>query len=249
MFIRAQSDTCVPSGSVINISDFQWRVGTSKNMTVSNVFMLSMYVEGGTDVMASSHYFNISSKNTEPATTSSSSISSATTSSSTSASGNVLNSTEPPLGTSSSIVPITTTLTANSGGLGKGAVIGMGVAIPSAVILGAAAGWYLFGRLGRGRRMPGPQNHAPDNNSNMASNRMASPDYSSTYTTTQNGQWYAPVPRQSSPPAAMTGQLGQPKPVDLQQQHTDYELSGETIVGPHYELYAQVPKRPGMNSS
>ncbi|KAI3395443.1 hypothetical protein diail_1306 [Diaporthe ilicicola] len=231
--------------SVVNATDFQWRVGTSRDTTVSNVFLLSIYVEGGTDVMATSHYFNISSKSVKSTTTTSSSILSTTTSSSISVPSGSTSSTESLLSAPTSTASTTTPPTANSNGLDKEAIIGMGVAIPCAVIIGAAAGWFFFGRRRRSQQIP--RSHIPDNGSTRDGISMTSPEHSSVYTTTQRGQFYGEIPRQISPPAEMTGQT---KPLELQQQYRDYELSGESRAVPsqHYELYAPGPERPRMNS-
>ncbi|KAL1861689.1 hypothetical protein Daus18300_008657 [Diaporthe australafricana] len=233
--------------SVVNATEFQWRVITDKDLALSNVFLLSIYIEGGTVVEASSHYFNISSKSVDSTTTTGSSILSSTTSSSTTSSSvsvDVPTSTESSLSTSTSTDSTTTPSTASSNGVSKGAMIGMGVAIPCAIILGLAVGWFFFGR--RRRRQQNGQNHAPGGDSSR--DAMTSPEHSSMYAASQpsqHGQFYGAVPRESSPRAEMTGQT---KPVELQQRLTDYEMSGEGRTAPHYELYAPGPDRPRMNS-
>lgn len=243
------NNPCVPPGSVVNLTSFQWRVGSSKDMDVSNIFMMSLYVEGGTEIMANSHYFNISSRSTDSgsSTTSSSTVSSSATSS-TSVSLAAPTSTGSSSETTASAAATTSTpAAASSGNLSKEAMIGMGVAIPCAVILGIAAGWFFFGRR-RKNQQPKPVDHAPDYESNAPAMSTASPGqsrHSNAYTgTTQNGQFYGAVPRHGSPPAEMTGHM-QKSPVELQQGWRDYELSGESRppTGPHYELYAQVPER------
>lgn len=234
------SDPCLPLGSVVNVTNFQWLVGTAKDLTVSNVFLLSIYIEGGTVVEGTSHYFNISSKSVKSATTTSSSTSSSTTSSSI---FEVPSSTESPVTTATSTTSTTAPPTANSNGLSQGATIGLGVGVPCAVALGVAVGWFFFGRRRRSQQVP--QNHTPYDDSNRDAMSMGWPEHSSVYTTTQHGQLYGQVPRQSSPRAEMTGQ---PKPPELQEQFLDYELSGNNRMNPHYELYAPGPERPRMNS-
>ncbi|KAK2753843.1 hypothetical protein FQN55_000207 [Onygenales sp. PD_40] len=117
----------------------EWTVRTTKDLKVSNLFFLSIFLEGETGAQSNSHYFNISvPKSDADATTTTSvsksasatiSIDSTSTSTPTSASQS---SPSPP--SSPSIE------------LGTGAKVGIGIGAAAALALGVMIGWLLFGR-------------------------------------------------------------------------------------------------------
>ncbi|KAK3367790.1 hypothetical protein B0H63DRAFT_489780 [Podospora didyma] len=148
--------------SQVNMDSFTWIVTTTKNLAVSNVFFFHIYQEGQGSPDGASHYFNILPAQVPTLTASSApstSISSSTSglaiseSSTSSTVGTVTTTSSSPSGSSTfasgketsqsnspSDVPV------SSVGISQGAQIGLGVAIPSAVIIGVLAGWFFFGR-------------------------------------------------------------------------------------------------------
>ncbi|CAG5152514.1 uncharacterized protein ALTATR162_LOCUS2800 [Alternaria atra] len=148
--------------NALDITRYNWLVGTRKNLTLSNLFYLSVFQEGKGPSDSNSHYFYIE-KNTveEAAPPSSSSSVSSSTSRSNEATTPAPTST--PTGTNTSSaetspvsVSVPTSDATNTPNLSKqenssdgfplGAKIGLGVGIPVALILGLVAGWLLFRR-------------------------------------------------------------------------------------------------------
>ncbi|OCK73371.1 hypothetical protein K432DRAFT_312958 [Lepidopterella palustris CBS 459.81] len=141
--------------SVINKTSFTWLVGTSKNLTFSNLFYMCIFEEGSTSADANSHYFNISSKDISPppTTISTSATTSSPTHSSIAATAAIsISSIAPSAAISiSSIAPSVAASTSSpppshSGSLSAGAKAGIGVGIPVAMALGIGAGFFLFRR-------------------------------------------------------------------------------------------------------
>ncbi len=126
--------------NALNATSFLWIVATTKNLSVSNMFILSVFQEGNTVADANSHYFNISQDSTQTGTTPVSASSTLTTAGST-------HSVPVPIA-STSISPSAES-SSGSGGLSPGAQAGIGIGILCAVALGVAAGWSLFGRRNR----------------------------------------------------------------------------------------------------
>ncbi|KAF2246690.1 hypothetical protein BU26DRAFT_606894 [Trematosphaeria pertusa] len=127
--------------SVVNKTDFTWLVGTTKNLTLSNMFYLSIFEEGATTSDSNSHYFNISSKDLSP-----------TISSITATPSIPFLSTAPVSTPTEASIPTSAPSNAQtspppsppSGGSSTGAKIGMGIGIPLALALGIGAGFLLF---------------------------------------------------------------------------------------------------------
>ncbi|EAQ87802.1 hypothetical protein CHGG_04421 [Chaetomium globosum CBS 148.51] len=136
---------------VVDVSTFTWIVATTKDLSVSNMFFLSIFEEGKSSADANSHYFNLTANSnirptaaSEGSTSASSITRTAATSTSTTA---PVQTTPNPAATSNA--PLSET----SSGLDSGAKIGIGVAIPAAAVLGAIAGYFI---LRRRRRMVQP---------------------------------------------------------------------------------------------
>ncbi|KAK3336313.1 hypothetical protein B0T19DRAFT_437092 [Cercophora scortea] len=142
--------------SVVNVANFVWIVGTTKDLSVSNMFMMCIFQEGSKRADSNSHYFNISSKDTtspSQAVTLTATTSSAVSTSSASSTifSTVSTSSTPNVSSVPAAADATSTSTsaaspATSSGLPTGGAIGIGVGISSAVIIGIGAGWLLFGR-------------------------------------------------------------------------------------------------------
>ncbi|CAN9372358.1 unnamed protein product [Alternaria sp. RS040] len=146
--------------NALDITKYNWLVGTRKNLTLSNLFYLSVFQEGKGPSDSNSHYFYIESNQVEEAAPSSSSVSSSTTTSSeastaaatTTPTGSKTPSAEtsapsmsnpPSIGTNA---PNLSNQENPSDGFPLGAKIGLGVGIPVALIIGLVVGWLLFRR-------------------------------------------------------------------------------------------------------
>ncbi|KAI0021617.1 hypothetical protein F4780DRAFT_272518 [Xylariomycetidae sp. FL0641] len=124
----------------INLTSFSWLVGTSKNLSFSNVFLMSIFHEGSASSDADSHYFNITARGASdgPPTSTGSAASSSPT---------------------STLVPAAPTTAAaqptespTGGGLSAGAQIGVGVGVgaAAALLLGLLGAWIFLRRRRRG---------------------------------------------------------------------------------------------------
>ena len=148
------------SENAVNITNYSWLVGTRKNLTLSNLFYLSVFQEGKGPSDSNSHYFYIEENRVQYIASSSSSALSSTSTSrdasnptppSSSASSNTSSvptsaaSVNVPTGSVTNAPNLSTQETL-SDGFPLGAKIGLGVGIPVALILGLAAGWLLFRR-------------------------------------------------------------------------------------------------------
>jgi hypothetical protein len=149
--------------NAVDIKRYSWLVGTRKNLTVSNLFYLSVFQEGKGPSDSNSHYFYIEDTQVSEATSSSAAPSS-TAASSTSASSTTSNassasptSSTTPTSNASSVPTSTPTSgttnatnlpaqAASAEGFPTAAKIGIGVGIPVALIAGLIAGWLLFRR-------------------------------------------------------------------------------------------------------
>lgn len=119
---------------------FTWKVATNQDLSKGVVFFLSVYDENSNNQdFFSSHYFNLTQKSTSTSSTS------ATTTSQTAA------------------ATTTGAVASSSSGLGTGAKIGIGVAIPLAAIIGLGASWWFFTRRRRParREVADTSNHYP----------------------------------------------------------------------------------------
>ncbi|KAK3941772.1 hypothetical protein QBC46DRAFT_381942 [Diplogelasinospora grovesii] len=132
--------------NVINMTDFTWIVITTKNLTLSPVFFLSIFEEGNTTGDSNSHYFNITTGVTGQTSPTSSAVSSTSTSTSSMTSSTPASLTTSPSTSTTSPSTSTPSPDPSNGGLSVGAQVGLGVAIPLAVITGAVAAWLFFRR-------------------------------------------------------------------------------------------------------
>jgi len=139
-----------------NSTSFSWIVGTTKDLTVSNMFFFCLFVEGENSAAANSHYFNITAKSgtqqtvgssTTSSVKSSSTSSSATTASSTN-SENFPTSISTTNSTTSASTDPTATLSVSESnkGLSTGDKFGVGIGVVGAIAIGIIAGWCIFGR-------------------------------------------------------------------------------------------------------
>ncbi|KAI4934106.1 hypothetical protein J4E86_011488 [Alternaria arbusti] len=152
--------------NALDITKYNWLVGTRKNLTLSRLFYLSVFQEGKGPSDSNSHYFWIEeSRVEEAAPTSSSSTSSASASATDQASTGAPNTLPTPTPTGSNTpsiesgapsasfpagdatgAPSLTDQEASSDSFPMGAKIGLGVGIPVALIIGLVVGWLLFRR-------------------------------------------------------------------------------------------------------
>lgn len=143
-------------GDGYNITSFPWTVTTSKDLTTSNMFFMSLYKTGATSPDDWTVYFNISSPSSGVST--STTLTSATTSSASSTTSPTSETTSPARETTSASSSNTG---ASQGGFDTGAKVGIGIGIPVAAVLGIAAGWLIF----RKRKSPGGStDHPPQEN-------------------------------------------------------------------------------------
>ncbi|ODM23661.1 hypothetical protein SI65_01250 [Aspergillus cristatus] len=148
------------SGSVTSLD---WTVQTTKDLKLSNMFYLCLFVEGDTTSVTNSHYFNITSTDedddhdsttaTKTITTGSTQLSPATPSNSpsTTSSGSFKATT-----TAAAAATATNTSTPDSAGLSSGAKVGVGVgvAVGGLAVIGAA--FFAFVRRRKLRRASVP---------------------------------------------------------------------------------------------
>lgn len=191
-----EADPQGPKESVINVTSFTWLVGTTKNLTFSNMFYMSIFEEGSTSSDGNSHYFNISTK--ADATTSAS----GSTSTSISVGSTLLPATTTSAATlASNSVPADNSSSGMTTGAKVGLGVGLGVGLPIAIAFGIGLGWFFLG--GRNRKnqtqYPGqPEGPAPP-----------SMQHSSYY----NGSYYSEVPQSTySPPPQQPVEMAQGGP-------------------------------------
>ncbi|KAF2708599.1 hypothetical protein K504DRAFT_534211 [Pleomassaria siparia CBS 279.74] len=146
--------------SAIGRTSYDWLVVTEKNLSVSNMFILAVFREGNSSPDAITHYFNISEKAVAPTSSASKtsfSTASISTSVPSSAAGTstIISTTTPtslvPFASSS---PASDSSTASSRDFSMGTRIGLGVSIPVALIVGLAAGLFLFKRYSKRNKTP-----------------------------------------------------------------------------------------------
>ncbi|KAK4443394.1 hypothetical protein QBC34DRAFT_417216 [Podospora aff. communis PSN243] len=133
--------------SSINTSRFSWIVATTKNLSVSNLFYLSIFEEGKSNADSNSKYFNITRAGTDASTTSATSSAAASSSATTPSSPTDSSSTTPAAGVGTPTIS-TPAQASPAGGLSTGAQIGvgLGVSIPCAIALSVVASWFFFAR-------------------------------------------------------------------------------------------------------
>ncbi|KAH8668681.1 hypothetical protein BX600DRAFT_460508 [Xylariales sp. PMI_506] len=132
--------------SAINITSFTWIVATTKNITFSPIFYMSIYEDGNGVPDANTHYFNISAKGSADPHTSAISTTTASISSLSSATSSADTSTE---AASSQVAPASDSSLAIK--------IGVGLGIPLALVIGLAAGWLIFAKhCARNKNQPPP---------------------------------------------------------------------------------------------
>ncbi|KAH7355734.1 hypothetical protein BKA66DRAFT_429698 [Pyrenochaeta sp. MPI-SDFR-AT-0127] len=144
----------------VGVTRYSWLVGTRKDLSVSNLFYLSMFQEGKSVSDSNSRYFNIEAKNSKEQSKLSSSIPPSSTSSATSS---LSSTTSPSASASTSNMPPSFSPTSEPTGAPNSdiqsssspqssnnfpieAKIGIGVGIPVLLVLCLAASLLLFRR-------------------------------------------------------------------------------------------------------
>ncbi|KKA24062.1 hypothetical protein T310_1874 [Rasamsonia emersonii CBS 393.64] len=130
---------------IFRLTSYEWTIGTSKNLSESNVFF-EIFISGQTEPSAVSHYFNLTKAaglDSEPSTTTSGTSVPSTTSTSILLTNTTSSTATTTRATSSP------TVAATSSGLSTSAKAGIGVGISLAVIAGCLAGFFLFRHYGR----------------------------------------------------------------------------------------------------
>lgn len=140
-------------GKAVDTSDFRWIVATTKDLTASEVFFLTIFEEGNTAGDANSHYFNITqtTDDDDPLTTTTIST---TTEASTSTEVSTVSSTAITTTTEAAAATSSAPVSSDSGGLSSSATIAISVVIPCVVILAAIAGYILFRKRRKQRSVP-----------------------------------------------------------------------------------------------
>ena len=163
-------DRCRFTEKAVGISKFTWIVATTKDLTVSNLFFLSIFEEGKLSSDSNSNFFNITKSDKEETTrttqtsTVDTTATSATISSSTSSTGSSTGTSSPAIAAAGATTSTTGTAAATSislptpsnspDGLTVDAKIGIGVAIPCAVVLVALGGYIMFRKRRRQTKPP-----------------------------------------------------------------------------------------------
>lgn len=128
----------------------EWTVATTKDLELSNVFLLNLFYDGDSGPAAVSQRFNITDPRKVSATTSRPSPTPQVTT--TAASTTLASPTSPPSEVPSEAPPEESV----GGGLSTGAKVGVGVAIPVVVVCGIAIGYFLNTYLTKRRQAPDP---------------------------------------------------------------------------------------------
>ncbi|KAL2131005.1 hypothetical protein VTI74DRAFT_5687 [Chaetomium olivicolor] len=145
------------SRKAVDISRFKWIVATAKNLTVSNLFFLSIFEEGKSSADSNSHMFNITKPSdtktaaaVAPITTTSSATITITTNPPSSSNAEAAAGTT---STPASSAPASTNTGSEAGGLSIDAKIAIAVTVPCVLILGALAGYLIVKRRRRKRQV------------------------------------------------------------------------------------------------
>ncbi|KAK0668367.1 hypothetical protein QBC41DRAFT_122764 [Cercophora samala] len=140
--------------SVVEMTGWRWIVATTKDLDVSNMFMLIIFEEGTSNNLAMSHYFNISRRGIsnfqEPSTTTTKLPTETTVILSpglpTTASSDGPGATSDAGGTTKDETPSRENGEASPTGLSTSAGIGIGVGATAVLAIGIAIGAYFLGR-------------------------------------------------------------------------------------------------------
>lgn len=151
--------------SVTNETSTDWTVVTTKDLSLSNLFLFNLFYDGETSPVAASETFNITDGSTAITTTSSSSSTSSTTASSSATSSATTPSsatTHGLTGSSTSAAAATTTgsVSGQSGGLNTGTKVGVGIAVSAVALGGIAMGYFLFRRRAKKQQYATPPHAA-----------------------------------------------------------------------------------------
>ncbi|OBT48160.1 hypothetical protein VE00_01073 [Pseudogymnoascus sp. WSF 3629] len=136
-----------------DIGSFSWTVQTNKDLSVSNMFYLCLFVEGESASAANSHYFNITgtaaSAIVQLTSTTQSTSSTETTSSTHTTSSTIADTPTPTSAAESTSTSSTDVVSPPPAGMSVGVKAGIGIGIAAAITSGIIAGWFIFGRRKR----------------------------------------------------------------------------------------------------
>ncbi|KAK3722748.1 hypothetical protein LTR37_002320 [Vermiconidia calcicola] len=201
------------------LSSYSWDITTTKSLDVSRIFFLEIFIRGQTAPAAFSHYFNVtggpeSAVASSSSATPTSSLSSATTY-------------QPTSPTTGLTAPASVTSAASSpspdeGGLSTGAKVGLGVAIPVAVIAGLLAGWWFFARKRKSNK-PSETQHAQSEPVRYDQSQPGWHDQSQPVMQ----EYYKPVEMQSHQDAMPYYKPLQPQSHELDSIRNPAELAGD----------------------
>lgn len=154
IYVRTRPDI-YPSteGQAYDRTSRQWIVVTNKDLSVSNVFVMMLFVTGATSASDMTVYFNITSDDSDSASTDDSSTSTSGSSASSSATTRAQLSPTLPVSNPSASTTASDAASQSSSDMNSSAKIGLGVGIPAAAIVGVLATWLVFRR----RRAPTAQ--------------------------------------------------------------------------------------------
>lgn len=157
-----------------NETSTDWTVVTTKDLSLSNLFLFNLFYDGETSPVAASETFNITDGSTASTTTSSSSATSSTTTSGSATSSTTTSTSSTSHGltgsatsTAAAAAATTTGSVSNqSGGLSTGTKVGVGIGVSVAALGGIAVGYFLFRRRAKKQQHVAPphaaeQSHVP----------------------------------------------------------------------------------------
>lgn len=158
-FKRTVANNSISAGDQVDVTNFKWLVGTTKDLSVSPMFAIAVWEQGKQVTDSATNLFNITRGAIEPSssTSSTSSAESSTSTTATTSTATPLTSPTPSENADGVANPTTADPTTppaakqSSGGLSTGAAAGLGVGIGLAVLLLAGAGWFWV-RQRAGRR-------------------------------------------------------------------------------------------------
>ncbi|KAJ4417494.1 hypothetical protein N0V82_006158 [Gnomoniopsis sp. IMI 355080] len=186
----------IAEGQGWNRTSRRWIVVTNKDLTVSPVFVMLLFVTGAETASDETIYFNITSTETACSTASASATASASSTASTASS-----SSSP---TTTSAAASGSTSSDSSSDLSSSAKVGLGVGIPAAAIAGVLACWLAL------RRRQAAPNGQPNVEGQYASNGAHPPEEK--HRIGSDGSTVA-SPRPASSTVAYTGPAPNPQPV------------------------------------
>lgn len=131
---------------MVNRFSCDWTVVTTRDLSLSHMFLFNIYYDGESDVLAVSQTFNITDGSENSSTTSDSTSSTSATSPTSSATSPSATNTPSTAVTSAAAGPAATTDPDQSSGLSKGAKVGVGIAVAVLALGGLAAGYFLYER-------------------------------------------------------------------------------------------------------